>query len=236
MKKLCSECNQEYADNLDMCPNCGHEDDDRVEELSCHASATSSKEGVVEGLFNKVFDRNNPARKLKKEIESTQFKKQSLISAVQNDIREAIIKRNKVYCQIGMTVYENRDNTPPEDIHTAHFMEIHVLNGIIDDHEKKINEISSRYDEEINTMNKLLDKVLASTPTHSTESQASCSECGCKYVPGADRYCGECGHDLLEVNIDVVDYPQDEASFCGECGTRYIAGEEIFCGECGSKL
>ena len=145
----------------------------------------------MDGMLRKILPKETPAKKLQKEIKATEFKKQSLLSAVQTEIREAAGKRDGILRQIGRIVYERRDGGGlPEETFAAHFAEIGALDTQIGEKEVKSAEIGARYDEELLLLKAQLAALDASPPV---EAPSFCGHCGQKFTPGVDIFCSECG-------------------------------------------
>jgi hypothetical protein len=191
----------------------------------------------MEGMFNKLLDRDNPEKKLQKEIESTQFRKQSMIAVVQGETREAAQRREGLFCQIGKAEYENRGKLPAP-VHTELFTEIDALTALIEEKVAKIKEIESRYDEEIALLSRSLHQATPIAATSFAAGQHPCPKCGAGYEPGVDRFCISCGNDLSSISIAPAKTTASAGTqlFCPNCGNKYTAGEDMFCDNCGQKL
>ncbi|MCL2068668.1 MAG: hypothetical protein FWH00_02095, partial [Oscillospiraceae bacterium] len=104
-------------------------------------------------FLDSLLDKDNPVRKLQKEIEGVEFKKQSLISAVQGEITAAKQKIDNEILQIGGNIYTRYINGTYTDSElAAHFAAIDAGNNTIKENESKIAEIAGRYDEELNLL------------------------------------------------------------------------------------
>ena len=188
----------------------------------------------MDGMFKK---RDDTEKKLLNEIESIKFKKQTMVMSIQGEIQSATAKRDGVFCQIGKLVYESK-GTSTEG--SSYFGEIDALNALIKEKENKISEITSRYDDEINMMSKMLQQQPQQGATMAVAAgQVPCPQCGAGYTPGVDNFCISCGMNTAAANpapSPVVAVPVQTPAFCENCGCKYIAGEEVFCSECGQKL
>jgi hypothetical protein len=171
-------------------------------------------------LFGNLLDRDNPAKKLQKEIEGMELKKQTLIAAVQGEIQTARRQKDSELYQIGVAVYDAHINgTAVEDTLAGHYNGIASLEKLIAEKETKMQEIASRYDEEIGMLNTQLGfspqpqaampgmpLPQAFTPGPgvpfqqaqggSTGAGAFCDKCGAPYTPGEDMFCAGCGNKL----------------------------------------
>ena len=150
------------------------------------------------GLFNR---RPEPERKLMAEIESTEFKKQSIAAPLQNEIRMAQQKIDQLLHKIGSEVYgahiSGAENAPDLKVH---FDAISEQKTFIGEKEAKINEFASRYDEELNMLRANLNQMMG-MHAHGANAmggagKAFCGECGTQYNVGQDVFCGGCGNKL----------------------------------------
>ena len=162
------------------------------------------------GLFDNLLDRDNPAKKLQKEIESTEFKKQSLIAPLQSEIAALTQKVNAALQQIGLEVYEAHINSEQIDEEAVHvlFGEISGHKTVILEKEAKLQEFAARYDEEINMLKANLASMSQPAPAQAPAvgtvpaampadgPRAFCTNCGGVYIPGEDLFCTGCGGKL----------------------------------------
>ena len=192
-------------------------------------------------LLDNLLGKDNPVKKLQKEIEGMELRKQSLVSAIQNEIRAARQKIDDELRQIGLKVYTSHKNNEPIDLdQIANFGEIENLNNLVAEKEAKKNEIEKRYDEEIGMMRAHLSTL---TPNANDQRQqnlssgvggarVACPNCNAPYTPGVDLFCTGCGKSL-----DNPATTTDGAkALCGGCGKPYTPGKDLFCMGCGQKL
>ena len=152
---------------------------------------------------------NSPEKKLQKEIEGAEFKKQSLITPLQNDINGANNKVQRALNSIGELIYEkhlqnesvNYEQVKPELV--EHYNNISEQKVLIAEREAKIKEFSDRYDEEISILKANLAAMTAAAAQPSTpnaaannESGEKCPQCGNAYTPNEDAFCTGCGAKL----------------------------------------
>ena len=157
------------------------------------------------GLFNR---RPEPERKLLAEIESTEFKKQSIITPLQNEIRMEQQKIDHLLHQIGTAVYNDHvSGTETKTDLSTHFDAINGHKTVISEKEAKINEFANRYDEELNMLRANLNQMMGAYAQPAPAPMQNQAVAG-----GAAK------------------------AFCGECGTQYTVGQDVFCGGCGNKL
>jgi len=162
-------------------------------------------------MLDNLMGRNDPAKKLQKEIENTMFRKQSIISPLQNEIAAARRKIDQVKFQIGDQVYAAQ--VAGLDVFAGlkeYFEEINLQNNFIAEREAKIKEFSDRYDEELAMLRSSLSMAfpprpgllppqpipaVVPTPIAPAAPAASglCTGCGGAYNPGIDIFCTNCG-------------------------------------------
>ena len=124
------------------------------------------------------------ADKVRKDIFDLKDKKQTLILSIQNDIDGINDRMAKEFCLIGEKAYELFSGG------TNSFADFKDDFASIDRHkadraakEKKIEEITERYDEEITLLEKLVPVVV----------KEFCTNCGTPCKPGIDAFCMNCG-------------------------------------------
>jgi len=191
----------------------------------------------MESMFDKLTGRDNPAKKLQKEIENIQFKKQSLVSAVQAEIREASLRRDGILCQVGRVVFDNRGHGwLPDDAFAKPFAEIAALDTQINEKEVKINEIIQKYDEEAEMLSKMLHQQMASQ-NHPQQQAAY------PMHPQPQNQAAPTPHmyqATTQVRPPAAARPQPAPapgqSPCPQCGTPYTPGVDGFCINCGQNL
>jgi len=190
-------------------------------------------------------DDNDPIKKLQVEIEGTEYRKQVLITCVQNEIQAERQKINNELYQIGVDVYENSANV--QDVTEkikAHISAIESYKKLIADKEGKIMEISRRYDEEVGILRTQMSMYQSPVPQPYFSPGARCPSCGASYTPGVHLFCDGCGYNLsmsaaggpppAGPPVDQPAYPP--ATFCGNCGTVYTPGKDMFCKNCGQRF
>ena len=156
----------------------------------------------MSGFFNK---RPESERKLLAEIENTEFKKQSIVAPLQNDIRLAQQRVDQLYHHIGFIVYEAYVNDSEEQLDLKiHVDAIGEQKSFIKEKEAKIAEFVGRYDEEINMLKANLNQMMMAyapmpaqhNPPVGGVAKAFCGDCGTQYTVGHDAFCGGCGKKL----------------------------------------
>jgi hypothetical protein len=159
-------------------------------------------------FLGNLLDKDTPAKKLMREVEGMELKKQSLIASVQNEIQNARQKIDSELYQIGADVYGGHLNgVQVDDKLAAHFDAIASLESFIMERETKMRDIASRYDEEIGMLNSQLGIQPQAAPAGvfvppmnqpapSGGAMAFCEKCGKPYTPGEDLFCMGCGAKL----------------------------------------
>ena len=138
------------------------------------------------------------ADKIRKDILDLKDKKRTLILSLQNDIDGINGRMTEEFCLIGEKVYElyiGGDGSLADL--KEDFASIGSHKADRSAKEKKIEEITGRYDEEITLLEKL---VPAPAPVHGEALVGSvkgfCVNCGAPYNPGVDVFCAGCGSRL----------------------------------------
>ena len=158
-------------------------------------------------LFNR---RPDPEQKLMAEIENTEFKKQSIIAPLQNEVQEAQYRIDDLLYRVGSDVYKSHIEGSLGAIDLKeHFDAIAQQEEFIKQKEAKIAEFVDRFDEEIRMLSANLKQMMPPAPQRQRQrlapagrvsgdgaAKAFCEECGQQYIVGQDTFCGECGYKL----------------------------------------
>ena len=156
----------------------------------------------MSGLFGK---KTEGERKLLAEIESTEFKKQSLISPLHNEILMAQQRIDQLLHKIGYEVYEGHSKGSLEQVNVkTQFAAIDDQKAFIKEKEAKIAEFAGRYDEEISMLQANLNQMMMAYAPQPMQYQtaaggagnAFCGGCGTRYTVGLETFCGGCGNKL----------------------------------------
>jgi predicted nucleic acid-binding Zn-ribbon protein len=136
---------------------------------------------------------DNPAARLKGEIQNTEFRKQSLVAPLENEISQARQKIDMIFMEIGQIMYDTHleGGSAPETL-IANFDEISAHKDFIAEKNGKIQEFTERYDEEIRMLAANLENVLADA------KKLFCTGCGEQYNPLEDVFCKGCGMRLIQ--------------------------------------
>lgn len=152
-------------------------------------------------IFEQLIGGDSTTKRLQKEIKDMEFKKQNLLSVLQDEITKIQQKIDNIFYQIGAKVYKNHLSRITQDESLqVYYNEIASLKDSIITKEEKKQEIAARYDEEIEM---LKTKLNLNSPVNSAASAVEmssqiphCSKCGTPYTPGTDIFCGNCGQKL----------------------------------------
>ena len=144
------------------------------------------------------------ADEIKKNIADLKDKKNILILSVQEEID--VIKRQivKEYYQIGEKAYGlSKKGINSMDTLAELFARIDRQRDELEAKNKKIEEISESYDEEVVMLERFVpvesvpsQVESVSSQIESVPSQAFCTSCGVAYIPGEDLFCVNCGERL----------------------------------------
>ena len=158
------------------------------------------------GFLNNLLEKNNPAKKLQKEIENIEFKMQSIITALQSDIGIEQRRIDEVLKKIGLAVYESHSSGTESDdsVLQDYYTEISKHMTVVQEKENKIAEFIARYEEEIGILKSSLSPAaMPEPPAAAIEAAPSadgpttlCANCGMKYIPAEDIFCTGCGSKL----------------------------------------
>jgi len=158
--------------------------------------------GFFDSLLGKKNEQDEHTTRILKEIESMEFKKQTLINSVRGEIKAAELQINQLFQQIGALMYESHIGTPAEESTlTDFYTQITQHKTLITEKEAKINDITARYEDEIGMLRASIGAVAApAIPPGGTMPAAGggafCEQCGGAYTPGEDIFCPGCGNKL----------------------------------------
>jgi len=200
---------------------------------------------------------------LKREIEGMQLRKQTLLSSLQTDVLEIEQQKDVLSIQIGYAVYsahkENKDE--PNIIQTAFltnlYSQMDELDGKVMEIKAKMNEISARYDDEIDILSKSLSALpqTVSPPVAQPISQPVSPQSASSPVaqPISQPVVQQMPQPAVQLepapvlpsmpsisqpgmSVQEPDVASGATMFCSECGTKYTEGYNIFCENCGVRL
>lgn len=142
----------------------------------------------------KLFKKETELDKLNAEVESTEFKKNSLLDSINGEKVDLMNKIKYLYEQIGETSYKNfcsNADTNTQDLQ-GFYDQINALNEEINTKNGKYAELEARYDEEINM---LKSNIAIKESATAGGANSFCSNCG-NSAKGEDMFCQKCGTKL----------------------------------------
>lgn len=155
-----------------------------------------------------LFKKPTEADKVSKEIEATLFRKNSMVSVIQNEKNSLENSKLQVFKDLGEYVYEQHLKGDTTLDFNQYFNEVERLSGEIAQKAEKELEISARYDEEVNILNSKLNMLGVATQNATPNMQNAmpnmqnaevlgkiCTSCQ-KPVAADDMFCQECGNKL----------------------------------------
>lgn len=147
--------------------------------------------------FINPFKKPSETDKVISEIESIEFKKGSIISAMNSAESEFERQKTNCFAQLGEYVYrchlDKNDKYNLEEF----FQTIEDMEKILEDKKAKVVELSDRYDEEISLLSVNLSVL---------KTQSNAILVDAKVV---SKYCRECGNTLSSDDV-----------FCQSCGKK----------------
>lgn len=136
----------------------------------------------------KMFKKETEIDKLNEEIKSMEFKKNSILSAINNEKIDILNKKRLILEEIGSIVFENHISGSNNTDFTSQFEKIDAFQANVEEKNMKSTEIEKRYDEEINMLRANMEKLQVSAQGGSS----FCSNCGVALTPD-DVFCQKCG-------------------------------------------
>lgn len=142
--------------------------------------------------FTNPFKKPTEAEKVLSEIESIEFKKGSIISAMVSAENEFERQKTSCFAQLGEYVYrchlEDKKDYQLEEF----FQTIEDMEKILSDKKEKVSALSERYDEEISLLSVNLSVSTAIVVEGQSVSSKYCRSCGNTLANG-DMFCQSCG-------------------------------------------
>lgn len=139
-------------------------------------------------LFDKMMGKDDKEKKLKQEIKSLELRKESVLSAINNEITRLQRERSNVLLQAGTAAYDAWSNNDAQADLTEFWDKIQELEKAVAEQEVKKEEMVAKYDEEIRLINSNLG-------ISSVSSSLQCPKCGAPVGQG-DRFCQNCGANI----------------------------------------
>lgn len=142
--------------------------------------------------FTNPFKKPTEAEKVLSEIESIEFKKGSIISAMVSAENEFERQKTSCFAQLGEYVYrchlEDKKDYQLEEF----FQTIEDMEKILSDKKEKVSALSERYDEEISLLSVNLSVSTAIVVDGQSVGSMYCRSCGNTLANG-DMFCQSCG-------------------------------------------
>jgi hypothetical protein len=146
-------------------------------------------------LLDKLLGKDETEEKLKQEIKSLEFRKESVLASINKEVANLKAEQNSVLFEAGKYAYCCRDKGQTDL--TAYWDKMQELEEKLAGQEAKKKEMTDRYDEEISLIASNLHTAAASSaPTPSAApGSPCCPNCGAAIAPD-DMFCQSCGTKL----------------------------------------
>ena len=141
-------------------------------------------------LFDKVLGKDDKEKKLQQEINSLELRKESVSSAINNEIGRLQNEKDHILYEAGSAAYRSWCKKNEQTDLTEYWGKVKELEKEISEQESKKVEMGTRYDEEIS----LIRNDLRVNTTVNT-SQCQCPNCKAT-VKAEDIFCQKCGAKL----------------------------------------
>ena len=141
------------------------------------------------------FKKETAADKVRAEISSMEFKKNSILAVIQSEKHDVENEKTKVLCSIGTYAYNQNETGNTQYDFTEHFNEIKELNLQLSLKNDKEVEMCNRYDEEIIMLKANLDMLEPLVTDTASEDKVFCENCG-KPAMKTDVFCQFCGSKI----------------------------------------
>lgn len=155
-------------------------------------------------LLDKMFGVDEKESKLKQEIKSLELRKESVFTAINNEIMRLENEKTALLLEAGKTAYESwKEDTSKECKLDTYWEKIVELENQVTEQEVKKMEMGNRYDEEISLIKNTLEMNSSSTSTKTAaivKPSVSIGGMKCPKCNGAvaadDMFCQSCGNKL----------------------------------------
>lgn len=145
-------------------------------------------------FLDKVLGKDETERKLEKEIQSLELRKESVFSAINTEIARLQRERTNVLLNAGIKAYEVFSQENKQADLTEFWNQIAELDKQVSEQEDKRTEMGIKYDEEIRLINSSIG-TRAINNTASAGSSSQCPTCG-SAITNNDVFCQSCGAKL----------------------------------------
>lgn len=146
-------------------------------------------------LLDKILGKDEREENLKKEIKSLEFRKQSVLTAINGEIVSLQSEQKALFLEAGEYAYEIWCKDKTQADLTSYWNQVQELTNKIAVQEAKKKEMTDRYDEEINLISNSLNVAANSGNPGVTSGSAVCPNCG-SAIAAADVFCQNCGTKL----------------------------------------
>ena len=148
-------------------------------------------------LFNKILGKDEREEKLKQEIKSLEFRKESILASINGEIANLQAEQRNILFEAGKYGYEVWCEEKTQTSLDSYYEKVQELDKQIEAQELKKKEMTDRYDEEIkliaNSFN--FGNVNVAAPVMVNNNGASCPNCGAS-IASDDVFCQNCGTKL----------------------------------------
>ncbi len=182
------------------------------------------------------FKKETPADKVRKEIESTEFKKQSMLAIIESEKNTLLNEKWKELYNIGVYAYEQYESENTEYDFSSYVEAIKILEKEIVEKDGKIEEISLRYNEEIDLLNKSLQSLAPPPPpTQPMPVPPQPMQAPVPPQPMQAPVPPPMQAPPMGETVQNQDAAAQASLFCNQCGKGLETGD-VFCPFCGSKV
>lgn len=168
-----------------------------------------------------LFKKDSPEGRVQAEIQSTEFKKNSMISAVNAEKNMLEQQKANTMRDIGDVAYRQYKAQEEGYDFQAYFAQLEQIDGQIQEKDQKIHEITSRYDEEISLLSATLASII--------QTQASMANPAPMVAPPVIPASPVMAPGAVPPPVPGT------AAFCENCGKPSSLGD-AFCQNCGKPL
>lgn len=146
-------------------------------------------------LINKLLGKDEREENLKKEISSLEFRKETVIASINNEIQSLITEQEKRFLDAGRYAYEVWCKDKTQADLTSFWNKVQEIADKIAVQETKKKEMTGRYDEEIKIISSSLNVTMNNIPLSISSGMTTCQNCGTS-ISCDDVFCQACGTRL----------------------------------------
>lgn len=194
-----------------------------------------------------LFKKETEEDKIRAEINNTEFKKNSMLTTVNNEKMGLEQQKRDIIYKIGEEKLREYKEKIEDFDYKSSFDSIDQLEGQMQEKDAKMQDISARYDEEISLLSANLATAQAAAQQAQMQQQMPPMQQGGQYVqPGVVMQPGQMiqNNQVMQSGQGMADpgamaapgaVAVANAGFCECCGKGYVA-TDLFCQGCGFKL